>query len=357
MIKPGKKTLVLAAVYLILIFPAYFLFVDLFMVRSYRSFSWHPMQFLLEEIPSPKVIVVSGSNSDYAFNAITLENHFGVPVGLHAYNATYPLRLRVYTVDKYVSKGDLLILPLEWHFYMDDEEYGSFAQEHFADGKYNHLYDELPLHERLDFVFRRLTLGKFAYGVQRWNAVYHFDGNREQELKFIEKKLLENRGGQPFEYRDINRPEYPDYCANFLLRRQLSEGFGFSNRFLKDLELLEKLKDKGVDVIFTYPTMIENTSAPCFDQKQTAILKDYADKIKAVVQEKGFDFIGKLEESIYPMEFYADSPYHLTAEGMNLHTSRFIKRLTESGYKARGEGADFSTKLDQALKRHRTNGR
>ena len=105
---------------------ALFLLVDqLVMPDQDVSRLWYH-EILLDQVPSPRIIVDSGSNSRYGINPELLESAFGQPTIVVADFADVPLRMKIARLEKYARNGDLIILPLEWHNYSNNSYPSSF---------------------------------------------------------------------------------------------------------------------------------------------------------------------------------------------------------------------------------------
>lgn len=96
---------------------SWFLAVDHWLAVSPPPVSWSYKQFLLENVPAPRLIIVAGSNAHYSIDPAVLERRYRVPVINLADNGSYPLTHKLYNLLRYARSGDLVIMPLEWSQY------------------------------------------------------------------------------------------------------------------------------------------------------------------------------------------------------------------------------------------------
>ncbi|HEX6033875.1 MAG TPA: hypothetical protein VFY83_05540 [Anaerolineales bacterium] len=264
---------------------------------------------LLKNTPSPRIILVGGSNVSFGIDAELMQRTLGVPVindGLHAGLGIAPLR----ELEEYLRPGDIVIISLE---------YNMFSYKHIMEGDRAFLSDwieyspsrvrylsdpwrEMPaiyatmLQRKVNREVNRYLYGgsldetRSVFLGTKYNASGDFIGHLEEEST-----------------RPRKVPSVPYLAPTFQ-----NDIFIFLDQFD------QMAREKGVEVYFEPPasrrTNCETTGAK--------IMAQFFDTFKARLS---IPVLTPLDEVCMPDKYFFDTPYHLNAQGRQLRTQRLIE--------------------------------
>ncbi|MBB6542786.1 hypothetical protein [Thalassotalea piscium] len=317
----------------------YFYIVDQHIIID-RTAPFSYRQFLLETSADTqgKVIVESGSNSVHSIDPFLLVDYFNAPAITSADNAGYPLQLKIYNLLKVVKTGDVVILPLEWNQYSYNEQLPDNFLTALADKnlKLEYYFNNLPFVEKMKFVFTQYPLKSALTSlfIQRNKGEL-----LREDLKRLSKFdiLLGKNSNETYgnsERNGLERIEkdgsHNKSCDQYVLDAQLSKGFMITDVFKDNLERLLLLKDKGVKVYFTWPTVVDGKDSTCYTGKiAKRELPGFAHKIKVMIENKGFEFIGDYKDNRFSSECFLNTYYHIKKECAQTRTTRLVKAFAE----------------------------
>ncbi|MEM6582667.1 MAG: hypothetical protein AAF699_15415 [Pseudomonadota bacterium] len=284
-----------------------------------------------------KVVVESGSNSQYGIDPLVLSDYFRAPVLIVAVNANFPLRLKIQNLRHYLLPGDVLILPLEWNMYIDDHVLtDDFIDVITADQlNASYYYHNLPSLQRIRFILQQLPLQAVAGTT--------FKSKAEEVLT---RDVLTRLG----RYRDYTRHANaaafgaapsrkapaagaPQGCNGYILGHQIFRtGFVISDEFRAALKSLRVLRERGVRVVFTWPSVADSEGSRCYGNGSLGKeISQYADDIRAIVKEAGYPMIGTVNDARFPARCFADTHYHLTGDCAIERTEQLVAELAAAG--------------------------
>jgi len=131
------------------------------------TFSHHfdKKNFLAHEMLSPKIIVDSGSNGLFGINSKILEDELGLPVINLSDMAGVPLSHKFDRLECIANKEDIIILPLEYHYYKDnnyDINYISKFNE-----RYSSYFKYLSFQNKIDLILNIRGTSIFEYYLKK----------------------------------------------------------------------------------------------------------------------------------------------------------------------------------------------
>ena len=337
--RPGLFLLV-TAVMVMTVLTGYVYLVDTRVLASREQTMNYP-QFLLASSAevSGKVIVESGSNSQHGIEPSILADYFQGPVIIVARNAGFPLLPKIYNLARYATQGDVVILPLEWNMYVDDEVLGSDFLKAISrpDSRMNYYYQNLPVVEKIRFIIRQFPLANVIDSILAAENPQQADRKTQIKLNHY-RHLLDAKdktafGGILSEQSGSDLKEQP--CDGYILGNQLLKtGFTISDEFHRALANLHHLVDRGATVYFTWPAVVDSRYGACYQEKSLrSVIDAYADYIRSVVEDAGYQFVGDFRESRFPPECFADTPYHLTDVCAVDRSKRLVEQLASAGVK------------------------
>lgn len=316
----------------------YFLLIDRLAIAdnplgvSYR-------QFLLRatnDVPN-RIIVESGSSALHAVDAQALEQYFGRPTVVIADNAGYPLRHKIERLANHLKADDILILPLEWVQYraaptLPADYVASTLDERGSNAFY---YQELGWPERARFVYQSVPPRLGLQSALRLNGLTsrnpHIAASTRDSLIRFENEIRQSaRGSQMLD----GRPELDSLTRGLACDHYLFGLFEFpqiSESFRDNLQRMAELRDRsGAKIFFAWPTVVARDGDECY-QVYDRQIRDYVSRIRQLVQEQGFSYLGEPEQSRFDHSCMLDTYYHVSAKCADIRTQRLIENLQAQG--------------------------
>ena len=265
---------------------------------------------LLNTMPSPRLILMSGSSMAFGVDSDLLSRELETPVVNAALHGNLGSKFMMEQLKATVKKGDIVLITLEY----STTSQGKYEEQLIAADFYppaqkwinfNSFWEEFYAYITHKVSSFRLLISQFWAGSQSKpissnleSTVKHFDKNGD----FIGQ--LENP--KPV----FDSPE-------------LSAGIDFGQQ-IKDLNDFGVFaKQKGVSVLFTFPSYTESG----FEKNMTAVKKieqEYRTHLK-------FPILGSPENSVLDNSYFFDNFYHLNTQGRKIFTSRLIQLLEQEG--------------------------
>ncbi len=357
----AKKFLGYSFSSLILILIIYLIIVDQ-LVFIQREIPFSYKQFLLESSTAikGKIIIDSGSNSVHGIDSILLSKTFNRPVINIADNASYPLRFKIFNLEKYAQKGDIIIFPLEWLYYTYKKDLSKDFINLLADQKLRleYYYNSLPYMERVYFILNQYPLNQVVQSLK-----YERDKQKIilQDLTHLKTFMLrlQKNSAESWGNSSNNGPEsrvippINNTCKKYLFHN----GFEISSEFKKNLKLLKRLRDKDIDIYFTWPATVDHQLSKCYvDLEHFNNVSNFAQDIKELVTQQGFQFIGDFQNSHFTEKCFLNTHYHLKHECAAKRTKQMVQAIKLqkiSLKKQQGLNIKFSTEVKKYIIKQR----
>lgn len=275
---------------------------------------------LIRNTPSPRIILVGGSNIAFGIDSKAVHDSLGLGVVNMGLYAMLGLKYMLTQVRPYIKRGDVVVVM---------PEYGQFFGD-YSEGD-NTLSTALlytPVDEIPDFVrsfsivdvvlrprvetARRSFLRAAAAAVGREEYFFPKDTNQ------IYNRHSFNAYGDVVAHLDKKGKE-PD---SIFLRR-LPPAKEFNVGMLGDLNSIEsKAREEGARAYFMFPSYIDRAYA----MNAAAI-----DTLQKKLSGMQMPIVGTPRDFVYPGRLMFDSRYHLNAEGRRLRTLEVIDLLRKRG--------------------------
>lgn len=285
------------------------------------SYKW----FLLQNIPGPRIIFESGSNSHHAINTDVISSELGMTAINIADNGGYALEDKVTRLETYARPGDVIVLPLEWTFYHREKLTDNYVETLFTSNR--DYYRAMPPSKR---VKRALSLPpkKIIDQISKQESRTQLDTESPAKDLFV-AALTQLTGHQS---RDTSIGPglgvAEQSCDDYILgKAPQREALTLSDNIKPALKRLQKLKAKGINIHFAWPVLAGDG---CLSD--AAYVSGFRTDIENAVNHAGFEFMGTPGQSLYGQDVQDDSPYHLTTKGADIHTQQMIRFLKAQGY-------------------------
>jgi len=275
---------------------------------------------LIRTTPSPKIILVGGSNIAFGIDSKAIQDSLGMSVVNMGLYAKLGLKYMLVQVRPYIKQGDVVIVIPEY-----DQFYGDYANgdptlstallyappDRIPDFIRSYSIIDVVLRPRVESA-RRAFLEAAAAAVGRKDQFFPSDTN-----------TLYNRNS-------FNR--YGDVVAHLgkkganpdsIFVKPLPPMKDFNRATLDELNGIEaKASDERARVYFMFPSYIDRSYA----MNVSAI-----DSLRRRLGGSQMPIIGTAKDFVYPGRFMFDSRYHLNSVGREVRTRKMIALLRRRG--------------------------
>lgn len=307
---------------------AYAFTVDRLIERSAipATYKW----FLLKEIPGPRIIFESGSNSHHAIDTDAVGAALERTAINIADNGGYALEDKITRLETFTRAGDVVVLPLEWTFYHREKLTDNYVNTLFDSNR--NYYHSMPLDKRVQ---RALSLPPATV----ISKIRDQQGTEKQSNESPAQELFVSALTQPTGHQSRSTSSGPgpgvteQSCDDYVLGKiQIREKLKLGKNIKPALERLKKLKARGVNIHFAWPVLAGEgcLTAPAY-------FEGFRAEIEAAVNGAGFEFLGTPSQSLYDEAYRDDTPYHIITAATDIHTQQMIGFLRTQGYGTTGE--------------------
>jgi hypothetical protein len=260
---------------------------------------------LLRKTPTPRIIFIGGSNLSFGLNSQLIKDSLKLNPINTAIHASIGIKFMVENTEKYLQKGDVVVLIPEYNHYYRDLDFGS---------------KELL---RMVFDVNRKHL-KMLNLKQLFNLLPHVP-------KYCLTKFL------PIDYLGLRKIEtyysvdafnqYGDTHTHWGLPKQAFAPYGsFDLEFNKEtIVFLESfnqtVKNKGGLLLVSFPCFQEAS----YKNSESKILKVQEELLKSKLT-----VIGSPERYKIPETLMFNTPYHLNKEGTERRTQLLIEDIKKT---------------------------
>jgi hypothetical protein len=264
---------------------------------------------LLENTPSPRIILVGGSNVSFGIDAELMQQTLGLPVindGLHAGLGLASLR----ELEEYIRDGDVIIISLE---------YNLFANQDVMDGDPAFLSDWIEYSpHRIKYLSNPWEEAPGIYAIMLQRKV-----NRQVNTYLFGGSLNKARGVFVGTKYDLNG-DFIGHLQEASMNRQKIPATPFPVSGLQEgifvfLENFNQIAhEKGAKVYFEAPASRKSNCKATGESQM-------ADFFKVFKERSSIPILTPFEEVCLPNKYFFDSEYHLNAQGRELRTKRLIE--------------------------------
>jgi hypothetical protein len=268
---------------------------------------------LLQNTPSPRIIVTGGSNIAFGIDSEMMEKYFKVPVinhGLVVGLGVAPIK----ELKEYIQPGDIIIISLEYYNFQDDEAFYGY-QNYLADwiefypNRVKYLPD--PIRE-LPNMINIMLQRKINRQVN-----YYLYGGTLDPVRDIYTGDQFNAYGDFVGHLDINSHTQTKIGSSAYPINILDEAYAFLAEFN------QYALSRGASVYYeSQPNRQSNCNATGYN-----VLRRF---YRILQRETSISLLTPMDQLCMPDEYFFDTPYHLNAEGRALRTERLIENLNDT---------------------------
>ena len=273
--------------------------------KNYVLFYKTKKDSLLQNVPSPRIIFIGGSNLVYGLNSQLFKDSLNLNSINTGSTATVGLSYMMDNTLTYIRSGDIVVIAGEYQQFFRSFAYGS-------QGLLRLLMDVDPSG------FKTLKM-------QQWiniaKKLPEYFVSKIDPNEYFDVKL------NPAYTTDIFN-EYGDSNAHWVLKKQGFDPDDFNNRKLnkaifEEMKTFEKeIVKRGAHLFITYP---------CFQSKSFELNEKAIDLVEKTLTKNNFDLLGTAERYKMNDSLMFDTPYHLIKIGVDLRTELLIEDVKESG--------------------------
>ncbi len=312
--------------------------------------------FLLRYTKSPRLIIDSGSNSTYGINSGILEKKLGVLTINLSDNAGYPLREKLYRIEKFAHKGDVILLPLEWPHYFYKETPWFFLESLFFE--LNFYYHEMPIFIKLNLIAKLPFASAMRILFKKTTQTTPIEKHIQTEyMRFLDYKLKFHRHERGDSKEAIvagNNKDKDMSCNEYIFGKGLGydvikNGFVISEKFKQNIALIKKLQNKGIQVLFTWPTVVGDD---CYKGAYADMFQTFITNLKYYLNENNILFIGTPEDSRFEQNYLFNSYYHVIANARDNRTQTLIAAIEKSpaiNWFKKEKNIQYSLSINEAI--------
>ena len=263
----------------------------------------------LQSLPSPKIVLIAGSNFAYGINSEIIEKSFQKPVVNMAMHYDYGTDFMLRQIQNELHVGDTVIMGFEY-IIETQGNIGEKIQMAKIFPKANEWFDykDIVQYIRENAVVRisnlRLTIERLSSGEEVNPSV-------EDTTSIFFRKAINQYGDLISHLNNPSLKTIPPAVINDKVSMHLA--IADMNAFY------EKMKKKGVKVYYSYPSYAKSS----YDSDQIIINK-LNNEFK---QEARFPILGKLQDFVFADSLCQDMVYHLNAKGRDIRTQKLIDLL------------------------------
>ena len=272
---------------------------------------------LIRNTPSPKIILVGGSNLAFGIDSHMMEDSLHVRVVNMGLYAKLGLRYMLAQVKPYIKMGDVVVVVPEY-----DQFFGNFSNgdntlntallyapaDRIGDFVKSYSIIDVVLRPRAENV-RRAFLHAAAAAIGRENQFFPPDTN-----PVYNRRSFNDRGDV------VSHLGRKGMDPDSIYVRALPPLKGFNKKTIDDLNgVAETAANVGARSYFMFPSYME---------RAYAMSDKSIDSLRARIgRDSRMPFLGNARDFVYPDSLFFDTRFHLTGEGRRLRTLRMIEIL------------------------------
>lgn len=276
---------------------------------------WEIKEEYAAEAKSPKILLISGSNTLFGIDAALMEKELQMPVvnfGTHAGLNRYVLSRS----QKSLKTGDIVILPLEYPMYEDnpmEEGYTTYIM-----GYDTEFFWKLPWYKKIKFIYKVPSKTLLRYCWQHVKPPVHEDSR-------YDSKYLNRYGDM------TNNSVEHSIPAQELIKKIPNKVFRQKNIPSQEakseiVEFLAYCRQNDIHVYAAWPAFLWKEEA--FSDEDAEAMEN----IKRFWDEQGITVLGDYRDSLYDSTMFYDTIYHLNIIGKEKRTTQMLSLIRTYGY-------------------------
>ena len=262
---------------------------------------------LLHNTPSPRLILVGGSNMSMGTDSKIIKEELGKNPINTAIHASIGFEYMAKNILNYIRPGDIVLVSLEYSQFYGQNLYGG---------------EELL---RTVFDVDRSSLGSLDF--RQWLSI----------IRFIPKYSISKINPSEYNFKEplqigiyerSSFNEFGDAYIHWTKPPEIIESYGrieglYNRNTIKLLvEFNHQISELGGKMVITYPAIQEDTFQNMHDQIM---------RVQSELDKSGLTVLGTPERYIVDDTLLHDTPYHLSHEGSRQRTYLLLEDLISTG--------------------------
>lgn len=263
----------------------------------------------LQSLPSPKIVLIAGSNFAYGINSEMIEKSFEKPTVNMAMHYDYGTDFMLRQIQDELHKGDTVIMGFEYIIEAQGN-IGEKIQMAKIFPKANEWFTYTDIAQYLGEQ-ARVRISNFKITLDRLGSTDDSHPTVEDTTSIFFRKAINQYGDLISHLNNPPLKNIPPAVINDKISMHLA--IADMNAFY------EKMQKKGVKVYYSYPSYAESS----YKQEEEIINK----LDKELRKEAKFPILGKLQDFVFADSLCQDMVYHLNAKGRDIRTQKLIDLL------------------------------
>ncbi len=262
---------------------------------------------LIRDTPSPKMVVIGGSNVAFGINSKMLSDSLGMPVVNAGLHAGLGLRYILDANTPYLRKGDILVIMPEYGHFFNTTAWGNMATLSLA--PYFATSDEL-------LALNSHQLYTVARGFCHMTLRTFIEGAKDAKRKSAESPTYQylksgfDASGDEVSHlvkqSDADMTHYKSTPSHRVFNEE------YLSEFITDVR---EMRHRGIRVLLLPPAIL-NTSL--------AADRPMIDALAQRLQAAGIPFQASVDTFAYPTKYLYNTDSHLNAEGVKVNTRNVL---------------------------------
>ena len=310
----NKKFIFLSIPFLAVVF-SFFIILNLYFYKVPFRTLWINNSFIKKDnyaksIKENKIVFTSGSNTLYGMETNIIEKELNIPTVNMAIHAGLKTEYILHRAKNILISGDIVILPMEYQNFTWDgkveETYRDYILTH--DKEY---FKNMPLKEQFGFIFSITPYGLIKSMIEQKRTL------KDAEIGKGYTVLTLNKNGDET-YKEGTKIGFK--TIPFELPNPYNiETYGL----LKLKEFSKWCEDNNIKLFVTFPNTV-NLKA-YYEEPYT----NYFNFLLEYFEKNNIKVIGKPTDSLYSIEYFYDTNYHMNSYGAKVRTFEFLEKLKQ----------------------------
>jgi len=308
--------IILAAVVSLLIY--FIVFVGLLRKPLTSGFSndsfAHKLRYSKQIANKRKVILIGGSNVLFSLRCEQIEQKMGIPCVNGGVPAELGLDLILMKSRDFVNENDIIIMPLEYHFYSltKNEMVGLSSSGKFIAATDQRYLWNMGMEKSLSSLFSFNILDVFSSPIEMILNAGGFKGRYNVDVLNINGDMVGHTREKSKEYKD-----YLATLDQIMLPKNILRG----SKYHSPEVIADFISYCGTKHALVYGALPTTFNDKKYDQAQLNGIRNF-------YLDNGARFISLQNNAQYDRDCFYDTPYHLNEECQIMHTSAIVKYLT-----------------------------
>lgn len=264
-----------------------------------------------KSIDTKKIVVTSGSNTLYGMETNLIEKELNIPVVNMAIQAGLKTDYILYRAKQILNENDIVILPFEYENFNWNGDNTSTRTNY------------LLTHDKI-FMAKNMSMYEIIKMILLLSPLDTFTSFKEQYLINIKEKEI-GRGYTSLTLNSNGDETYKKNTKEKIIQTKHKpfpiplEKEPYGLQVIKEFSLW--CKKNNIKLYITFPNTIILE-----EYKEEKYVK-YFNNLIAYFNKNNISIIGKPMDTMYPIEYFYDTRYHMNTQGANIRTKDFIQKL------------------------------